>query len=188
MNRSIVTDGSGKEIFSYLKKEPYKLQKDQNEYKEYLDSSKNNEYIILEIDGIGRVGIGICKDLLSEDIKMFHKYIGTDILIIPSYTKSMDLQSSAEELSTEYNCVVVVANACSAFGEKNEKGINNRIGFISLPAKCGTDRTRITKKYCKNECVDECECKCIGKIIAVDFYHTEKYNNTISYVIKESQF
>lgn len=186
MNKSIVTDGTGKVIFSYLKKEPFKFKKGEEEYREYLNRAQNKEYAILEIDRVGRIGIGICKDLLNEDVKLFHKYIGTDILIIPAYTKSMDLQSSAEELSAEYNCVVVVANACSALGEKNESG--RRIGFISLPAKYRSDRTRITRNYCKDKCVDECECRCIGKLFAIDFYHTEGTDDVISYKIQESPF
>ena len=81
----------------------------------------------MDIEGVGRIGIAICKDLLNEKVKLFHKYMGTDFLIVPAYTDSMDLQSSAQELSKEYNCVVIVANACSAV----EKPESNRIGFLT---------------------------------------------------------
>lgn len=188
MNKSILTDGNGKEIFSYCKKEPFTYEEKNIEYREYLDSSKNREYSVLEIEGIGRIGIGICKDLLSEEVKLFHKCIGTNILVIPAYTESMDLQSSAEGLSVEYNCMVVVANACSAFGEKNSENSNRRIGFVSVPAKNKTDRTSVTKQYYKNNCTNECDCKCVGKVISVDFYNTEQCNNIISYVLDETFF
>lgn len=104
-----------------MKKQPFTFEKDGEEYREYLDADKNKSFAILEIEQIGRIGIGICKDLINEEIKLFHKYIGTDILIVPAYTKSMDLQASAEELSKEYNCIVVVVNACSAIEDGTEK-------------------------------------------------------------------
>lgn len=188
MNKTIITDGKGETIFSYYKKEPFKFQKEDKEYKECLDQSKNGEYSIMEIEGLGRIGVGICKDLISEDVKLFHKYVGTDILIIPAYTKSMDLQASAEELSQEYNCVVVVANACSALDGIKREVSNKRIGFITLPAKCDTDRSRIILRYMQNNCTEECECKCTGKKVIIDFCNTKVYEDKVSYEIKEEIF
>lgn len=188
MNKSIVTDGNGKEIFDYYKKEPFKFYDGNIEYRENLDMTRNNEYAIMEIEGLGRVGICICKDLINEEVKLFHKYIDTDILIVPAYTKSMDLQASAEEMSKEYNCIVVVANACSAFGDILKKNEERRIGFITLPAKQNTDRTNIVKKYVQNECIKECNCRCIGKKFVVDFYNTKQYKEGITYEIRETSF
>ncbi|MCI8884591.1 MAG: hypothetical protein HFG87_01255 [Dorea sp.] len=188
MNKSIVTDGNGKEIFSYYKKEPFKFQKGNLEYKEYLDQDQNKEYVIMEIEGIGRIGVCICKDLISEEVKLFHKHIGTDILIVPAYTKSMDLQASAEELSKEYNCVVVVANACSALGKIKQINEEIRIGFITIPAKLNTNRSIIVKRYMQNECVTECNHGCVGKKIIIDFYKTKEYKEGVSFEIRESSF
>lgn len=188
MNKAVITDGSGESIFTYYKKEPFKFQKGHTEYKECLDHNKNGEYSIMEIEGLGRIGVGICKDLISEDVKLFHKHIGTDILIVPAYTKSMDLQASAEEMSQEYNCVVVVANACSALDETKRSSANRRIGFITLPAKCNTDRSKIILRYTQNNCAEECECKCSGKKVLIDFYNTKVYDDKISYEVKEETF
>lgn len=188
MNKTVITDGRGENIFCYYKKEPFKFQKGDREYKECLDQSKNREYSVMEIEGLGRIGIGICKDLISEDVKMFHKYIGTDMLIIPAYTKSMDLQASAEELSQEYNCVVIVANACSALDEAEGQVSNRRIGFITLPAKQNTYRSRIIVRYIQNSCIEECESGCIGKKIVINFYKTKLYEEGISYEVKEETF
>lgn len=188
VNQSIITDGNGEEIFRYCKKEPFMLQKGNMEYKEYLDQRKNKEYSIMEIEGIGRIGIGICKDLISEEVKLFHKYIGTNILIIPAYSKSMDLRASAEELSQEYNCIVVLANACSAFGENNKNEKSRRIGFISFPAKCKTDRAGIVQEYSKDECMKECDRGCVGKKISVNFYHTRQYDTGFSFDVVKTSF
>lgn len=188
VNLSIITDGSGNEIFRYTKKEPYIVENGDVKYREYLDQSKNKEYSILEIEGIGRIGIGICRDLISEEVKCFHRCIGTNILIVPAYTTSMDLQSSADGLSQEYNCIVIVANACSAMLGKNNESKEGRIGFISLPAKCKTDRTKIIQMYKKDECIKECNNRCMGKRICIDFYHTRQYEAGISYDVKETSF
>lgn len=188
MNETIITDGRGEKIFSYHKKEPFKFLKEDKEYRECLNRSKNGEYSIVEIEGIGRIGVAICKDLISEDVKLFHKCVGTDILIVPAYTKSMDLQASAEELSQEYNCVVVVANACSALEKTKKEIFNRRIGFITLPAKRDTDRSRIVLMYTQNDCTKECECKCVGKKVVINFYKTEVYTDGISYEVKEETF
>lgn len=187
-NKTVITDGRGKNIFCYYKKEPFKFQKGDKEYKECLDQSKNREYSVMEIEGLGRIGIGICKDLINEDVKLFHKYIGTNMLIIPAYTKSMDLQASAEELSQEYNCVVVVANACSALDKVEGQASNRRIGFITLPAKRNTDRSRIIVRYIQNDCIKECKDGCVGKKIIIDFYKTKVYESGISYDVREETF
>lgn len=187
MNKAVITDGRGEEIFSYYKKEPYKLKKEDKEYRECLDRNKNRVYSIMEIEGVGRIGVAICRDLISEEVKLFHKMVGTDIIIIPAYTKSMDLKASAEELSQEYNCVVVVANACSAL-DKTKGTLNRRIGFITLPAKKGTTRSRIIVEYEQNNCTKECEYKCSGKKILIDFYNTKNYTDGVSYIVSEETF
>ena len=184
-NRSIVANANGDEIFSYFKKNPYKFKKNGIEYTELLDKSKNTEYPILEFEGFGRVGIGICKDLISEEVKLFHKIVGTNLLIVPAYTGSMDLESSAENLSREYNCIVVVVNACSALEKRKE---NARVGFITLPAKIESDRTGVTIQYYRNECASECEKACRAKKIIIDFEKKNTYEKKESFFVSETIF
>lgn len=186
VNKTIITDGNGNEIFSYCKKEPYKYKKNGMEYKEHLDRTKNKDYAVLEINGIGRIGVCICKDLLNQEVKMFHKYIGTDILIVPAYTKSMDLQSSAEELAKDFNCTVVVANACSAFAEDDYE--KKAIGFVTMPAKNQTNRAVIEEIYSRNECINGCGNKCMGTIVVIDFLKTQRYSNIISFKLSKGRF
>jgi len=180
-NKSVVTDGNGKEIFAYLKKEPYIDKFEGREYRELLDHDKNKEFSVLEIAGLGRIGIAICKDLKNEYIKLFHKCIGTDMLIVPACTNSMDLKFSAEEMAGEYNCVVLVANTCSTHSSTGA----DRIGFISLPAKQETDRTTLTIEYGQNECVDQCKQTCSGKLLVLKFKQTERKDGKLSFSIKD---
>lgn len=151
-------------------------------YRELLDHEKNKEYSVLEIARLGRIGVAICKDLKNEYIKLFHKCIGTDILIVPACTNSMDLKSSAEEMAGEYNCAVLVANTCSA---RSSNGTDKRIGFISLPAKQKTDRTTLTIEYSQNECADHCKQACSSKLLVLKFKQTEQKDGKLSFSIKE---
>lgn len=183
-NKSIVTDGNLEEIFSYCKKEPFIHEVEGNKYTEHLDLTKNKEYNLLEIPKIGRIGICICKDLLNEDVKMFHKYLGTNLLIVPAYTASNDLQSSARNLSEEFNCVVVVANSCSAIAKENNK--KKSIGFLTLPAKNKTMRTSLVKEYKKNECADKCVEECCGRLFSIFFDQTEQHDGIISFKVVEN--
>lgn len=183
VNRAYVTDGKGEKIFGYCKKEPFVYR---GIYTEHLDKSQNLEYAILDVEKFGRIGVAICKDLLNEDIKMFHKYMGTNLLLVPAYTESMDLQSAAGELSRDYNCIVVVANACSALKKNCQNGEGKRIGFISLPAKMNTDRKESINMYFQDKCVETCQKCCAGKIISIDF--NRKNDLGISYMLEESTF
>lgn len=179
-NISEITDGNGNLILEYQKKEPFELKKDGKTYKEELDRSDKKEYSIIEIEGIGRIGICICKDLINENVRLFHKKIDTNILLVPAFSNSMDLKSSAKELAEDYHCIVVIANACSAIEEEK-----NKIGFITCPGKMGTERTSIVKMYLKNECKEECEKRCRGKIISVDFDSINDVDGVQSFTIEE---
>lgn len=187
-NQSIVTEGNGEKIFSYYKKEPYILERNGIEYREFLDKEKNKSYVIMEIEGVGRIGIGICRDLISEKVKLFHKHMGTDILFIPACTDSRDMLASAEELSKEYNCIVVLANTCSAFGQELLEHGDKMLSFITLPAKNGSTRAVVLRPYYSCGCCENCARGCTGMKVCVDFLHVEHYDSGLSYKIVESFF
>ena len=142
----------------------------------------------MEIENFGRIGIAICKDLVNEKIKMFHKYIGTNLLFVPDYTESMDLQSAAGELSRDYKCIVIVANACSAIKKSNKHDKKERIGFISLPAKNNSDRTEGIITYYQDGCRKGCCDYCGGKLISIIFDRENAFEFGTSYMIEKSSF
>lgn len=184
-NKSIVTNGDFEEIFSYYKKNPFvQLKKESEKYTEYtecLDTTQNREYDLLEIPEIGRVGVCICKDLIDEEVKRFHKSLNTSLLLVPAYTSSNDLLASARNLSEEFNCVVVVANSCSAISDNKKK-----IGFLTLPAKEKTNRTCLVKEYEKTNCEETCHMTCCGKIFTIRLDEIEQKEGVISFKINES--
>ena len=100
----------------------------------------------------------------------------TNILIVPAFTASGDLESSARNLSEEYNCIVVLANSCSALPVRQK---DQKIGFVSLPAKKETSRTSIVKYYKVGTCQKDCSNVCNGQLITIEFTDFEE-NNKIS--------
>ena len=40
----------------------------------------------------------------------------------------------------------------------------------------------------QNNCTEECECKCTGKKVIIDFCNTKVYEDKVSYEIKEEIF
>lgn len=171
----------GEELFSYCKKNPYKYEDEGNEYTEWLDSKENREYSLLDIPSLGRVSVAICKDLWSEEIKLFHKMMKTNILIVPAFTASGDLESSARSLSEEYNCIVVLANSCSALSAPQRE---QKIGFVSLPAKRGSQRTFDVKYYKAGVCQKDCSKICKGQLITIEFTDFNKSNKISCYKIQ----
>lgn len=107
--------------------------------------------------------------------KKLHKYMGTNLLLVPSYSDSMDLQSGAGELSKDYHCIVVMANACTALRNKSGNRKKERVGFLSLPAKNQTDRAEVIEMYYKDGCRVNCKNGCMGKIISIDFEKAHQY-------------
>ena len=186
VNRTVVTDGNKNEIFTYCKKEPFTMKSKGIKYKEWLNPTKNKEYSIIEIEEIGRVGIAICKDLLSEDVRLFHKHIGTDILIVPAYTSSSDLLSAAQNMSTDYNCIVVVANACSAV--EGDGDLDKELGFVTLPMKAQDKRSSKVIPYFRRDCKRICNEQCVGKRIEIDFCSIRRDEEGISYQVSETSF
>ena len=181
VNKSVVCAWDGEELFSYCKKNPYKYEEAGTEYTEWLDQKENAGYSILEIPELGRVSVAICKDLWSNEVIMFHKMIQTKLLIVPAYTASGDLESSARNLSEEYNCVVVLANSCSALSRKQQGG---RIGFVTLPAKILGKRTAEVEYYEMSACQKECSKRCKGKLITIEFAGQQYDSQNCGYNIR----
>lgn len=117
--------------------------------------------------------------MLSEDVRLFHKHIGTDILIVPAYTSSSDLLSAAQNMSTDYNCIVVVVNACSAV--EGDGDLDKELGFVTLPMKVKGKRSSRVIPYFRRDCIKICHEQCIGKRIEIDFCSIRQDAEGISY-------
>lgn len=175
VNCTTVLDMNGDSFMHYNKKEPYLLK---GRYWEHLDIAQNRGYAILEIDGLGRIGVGICKDLLNSEVKKIHKKLHTNILILPAYSKSSDVLSEISELSQQGGCIVLFANTCSAMNNEQR----DQIGYLSLPAKSSQNsRSNTIISYSNKECFSECDKYCKGKVFRIYINQLEEENSKVSF-------
>lgn len=180
INKSIMTDFYGTEIFTYLKKALFEYHKDGKYYLEHLHPEKNKAYAILEIENFGRIGIAICKDLLEPDIRNMLRKINLNFLCVPAYSPSTDLRSEARELAEQTGCITVMVNSCGAL--ENAK---KEIGFICMPAKEGEDRSSVIKAFHNCYCYDNCRAGCVGKTVSLHLDKFCMHENKCSFALYE---
>ena len=185
-NKSIVTDNMGNQIFTYFKKCAFNYAEDGKEYREDLDCTRNKEYMILEIDNIGRIGVCICKDIRDPEVALFHQYIDTDILLVPAFSSSLVLVSNARNMAENFNCITVFANSCSACSKKWKECDSYNIGFITMPAKNGTENSCCAENYGAEECHTTCNEKCSVKVFTLTFDEIKMYDDKISIQLESS--
>lgn len=168
VNRCHITGFTGEELCSYDKKAGYEYKKNGKTYIEHLkEIYKEVPYAVIDIEGIARIGICICRDLTFNAAKELHRRIETNILVVPAFSNSKDLYSRAEELAKLNNCIVLVVNSCSAFYETGRP--HNDIGFLAAPAKHENSRTVYKEEYGNVKCFSCCALHCNGKFITLDF-------------------
>ncbi len=165
-NQSVITGTNGTEILSYDKKIGFALKGDRIYLEHLKERIKKVPYDVIDIEGIGRVGICICRDLTFQEVYNLHAYLETNILIVPAFSESMDIYTGAEELAKKEKCIVVLANSCSACYNKNTA---TEIGFLVMPAKKRNTRSVYKEIYGNLSCMDECRSICKGILFTVDF-------------------
>ena len=175
-NVSSVLDRNKNEIFHYEKKNPFIKELEKREYKEGIERENiPKKYSVMEIEGVGRIGVCICKDLMDDGVFQFHSIMETTILLVPMYSQSLELQRDAKSYSMKRQGIVVAANSCSAMDDTN----NSRdIGFVSLPAKKNNTNEFFIHKYDNKSCIKDCKSSCCGKYVELDFNDIEIINNT----------
>lgn len=184
-NICIVSNEKGEEIFSYFKKNAYTYPKGGVTIYENLDPEVNKKYEILEIENFGRISVAICKDLASNEVRNFHQKMGTNVLIVPSYTESMDLTYDSRFMAAGFHCIVILANSCSAVSKKGDINKGKKTGFVCTPAKNGTERAGYVYYYSQTKCHENCSNMCEGKYVKINFEVRKQYDSSISYLISE---
>lgn len=174
-NKSIVSLG-GMELMAHYKRCPFIYKKKEKvdnkeiikEYEERLVplDAKRKIYQILEIEGFGRISLGICRDLDYNLTQSLWKIMQINLLIIPAYTKSDDMVNSAQALANLNNMIVILNNACAAVDSLKEEcpgdvKINIPIGFVMFPGIKNGKRLPVVEYYYKNvaciDCIEVCK-------------------------------
>lgn len=188
-NKSIVSMGQNK-VMEHYKRYPFEYKKDGKVYIERLALLERSlkDFWILESEGFGRVAVGICRDLDNEATRSLWETMHTNILIIPAYTPSHDMEQSARSMASLHNMIVVLNNACAALSkltsEQPGNGLQERIGFVALPGKNKKDRISYVEYYQKGDKCANCEKVCVGHHLEIDLKHTAKRKNVLTYATR----
>lgn len=191
-NRCIVTGKGGQAILSYDKKIGFELKEEDEKgkriYLEHLkEKIKKTPYDLLDIEGIGRVGICICRDLTFQEVSNLHTYLETNILIVPTFSESMDIYTGAEELVKKEKCMVILANSCSAYyDKKHKKNTITELGFFVAPAKKKNARSVYKEVYGNIQCMNECAKACKGILFMVNFAKKMEEDDLLTIDIKKA--
>lgn len=155
------------DILFYQKKQiPFDYEdKKGDKYFEDL-SLKDNTQHILDIDGLGRCFIHICKDMMPQNIANMRMKYGAEISFCSSFSRSLEVGHVAEIEAGSIGCTAFICNSCAAKieGKKDELTKGHNIGAIYLPAKKGSSNTSDTLCYkVDNDCNNCAESICYHK-------------------------
>lgn len=159
VNKLFVLDSKGNELFTQTKKFAF----EHNGVMEYL--KLDNIVNVLEIFGLGRILFLICADINFVNYDMLISYFKIDMIILISFSPSLDILSKCKTLSANSNIVCVMANACSAIyiKDKNLEQLiakKSTIGSIVTPAIQLTERESFRHDYIFNDGCRDCEKTC----------------------------
>lgn len=172
--------------FEYKKKLKRQGREEVNIYKEKLTiplDHRRRVYQILEIEGFGRVAVGICRDLDYGETQDLWRTMQTNLLLIPAYTGSDDMVNSARALTSLYNMVVILDNACAAVKPLKEEECGARedkpIGFVMFPGIKDGKRCPVVEYYYKTGVCAGCKDVCKGHRLIISLEKTAKSSQQV---------
>ena len=181
-NKTVVMTSDGEYICDQLKQIPFTF----NNLEEKLIND-NSIINILDFPNFARINIFICRDITDDKLMSIPKQIGTNLIIAPSYSSSLNMKGIAKNLASNYYCTTIMVNSCSA--KFNDSSVNNRrnLGFVCQPLKNGTESDNKVIEYKFDKKCNLCNYDCLGYTVEIMF--NELYNQnekTFNTVIKKT--
>lgn len=176
-----VFDEKGKMIYKQNKHSSF-------EYEEKFEILRPSDNIIhiIDIDGIGRIFTFICKDLGNPKLMKIPEIFGADMILFPAFSPSLNIDTPGKNITTQFNCITVFANACAAFCI-NEDRVNQdikvkkkEIGFATVPAKNGTKSHCNAQYYTFNDNCLNCFGVCSPRILNISLGEIYEENKITS--------
>lgn len=147
-NSAVLLDQMGNQILVQNKQWSFPVK---NNDQTYLEGIRQDQCIhLLHCEGIGRIGILICKDaLMRKYLNQFLDNLKATLLIVPSFsTGHYDFQENLDACKA-YDCNAIWINTCSARSDSDSK-ISDPIGFIKRNGRRTTFRNgQFSFKPCK---------------------------------------
>ena len=169
-NKAVIVNQNGELIFEQHKKTPF-IYEGREERLSYSDKTIN----IIDIDDIGRLFTLVCKDGDHDNLLNCIREFYGHMIILPSFSPSLDMKSASDELASRYWCSTIMVNSCSALCSDDKKASKlffeeEKIGYISLPAKTKNERVYHNIFYRFSEKCQDCDTLCSGgKMIDFSF-------------------
>lgn len=133
-------DGAGHEIGRCYKRAAFESGSIGSGYVEAL-ANPGHEVTIVDVENLGRVVVGICRDLSSDAryVVDLARDFEAQIAIIPAMSKSVDraFKEQAENAASQLLVSTVVCNYCGVRPKVGEDGAPVDIGLATVPARDG---------------------------------------------------
>ena len=131
-NKSFLLSSKGTKILSHTKKMPFDYYIDSEKYTENI--TKNNIVNLVDIDGLGRIGYFICKDVLSENLNhLYTSIFSTNIVFVSACTSQTSAMVNKAKADASTKAVSTIM--CNAYSlvELDKIDINNILCYICVP-------------------------------------------------------
>ena len=141
-----------KKLPAFWKKPDHIYAKGEKGHEEELAMDRSIHMI--DIEGVGRFSILICKDVLDDNIMPLLKSLYTDMVFVPAFSTSSKFTGELDPLTTVFWVSVLFCNACSALYSKESERIKAEwIGAEWIPNELigdnikGDDREEVKTDY-----------------------------------------
>ena len=160
----VLITSDGEVIYEQYKKIPF--EKGKLEEKLLKDDNVIN---IMDFFGIGRINTFICRDITDDKLMSIPKIVGTNLIITPAYTQSLNMKQIAKSLAANNICTTILANSCSARYDLSCIKQEKEIGFICQHLKKGTESDCKVLNYKFDEQCQECDFNCYGFLVEIKY-------------------
>lgn len=136
-----------------------------NENRPMMEGLANpgKESIMVDIDGIGKIMVAICRDISNrEGAKRMTEIFKPQFLLVPAWSPSVHKgfrEQLKEVVNFNYHTCSVVCNCCESLEIKGFKGFKEENGIAVFPYKEGSVVIGKEKMLCreKNKCTEKCQ-------------------------------
>lgn len=142
-------------------------------------ANPGKETTIVDITGVGKILIGICRDISERSYtRVLAKDFMPQLLLVPAWSRSVHNgfeEQFREIIAENHRTCSVLCNCCAAL--KNEDKFNVEVGMVVTPYKEKTVVVGNTDMICRDEgCIKKCKDNACIFIVDMNF----EYNMVMS--------
>lgn len=170
-NKVVIMTSEGEYVFSQYKSVPFDLSTNKEE--KLKQKEKPHKIHLMDFPEFARINTFICREIEDDALMLIPKRLESNIVFSPSFSPSLDMKTCPNHLASNYHCLTVISNACSARYSSKAVEEHKAIGFLCQPCKSGTESSVKAINYTFNERCKTCNNKCDGIKITINFGEIE---------------